>query len=156
MEILTAGSPQLRVKAKSVRRVDDATRKILDQMVRAVVGSRAVGLAAPQIGIPLRIIFITKDDAVLPIINPEVVKMSEEKVKHAEGCLSLPGQTWITERPKSVVVRGRNYKGHKVRFALEDRDAAVVMHEMDHLDGKLLSDVPEDSATARGGEKREE
>ena len=72
MEILTSGSPQLRAKAKSVRRVDDGIRKVLDQMVRAVVDSRAVGLAAPQIGIPLRIIFITKDDAMLPIINPKV------------------------------------------------------------------------------------
>ena len=141
LAILKGDHPKLRRQAMKVRRVDDSIRKILDQMIGVVVRESALGLAAPQVGIPLKIIFVQLENAVLPLINPKVVKKSKDLKTHVEGCLSLPRQSWAVPRSEWIIVKGRNYKGNKVRFDFEGLDAAIVQHELDHLDGKLLSDV---------------
>ncbi len=153
-EILTSEHPVLRQKAKKVRRVDVSTQKLIDDMLETMRGANGLGLAAPQIGVSLRVIVIeVPKDREEPnageqviLINPELVKSEGEQFGE-EGCLSIPGYIGMVRRAMKVTVKGLNRKGKEVRVKGEKLLARALQHEMDHLEGILFTDrleKPED------------
>jgi peptide deformylase len=139
------GDPVLRKKAKKVSRVDDSLRRLIDDMFHTMYNNetKGIGLAAPQVGVSLRIIVVDmQDDEHQPIalINPEIVKASDELVVGAEGCLSVPGLRGDVERHEWVVVKGRDGDSREKRIRAEGWFARCLQHEIDHLDGILYTD----------------
>ena len=138
--ILGFDQPILREKTKRVGRVDDSVRRLLDDLAETMIAAPGAGLAAPQIGVGLRVCVVKGDDnQIYQLVNPELVKGSGTQVGY-EGCLSYPG--WVGEVPRydSVVVKGLNRKGKPVRIKSEGFTARAFQHEIDHLDGILFTD----------------
>ncbi|HEU0168365.1 MAG TPA: peptide deformylase [Chloroflexota bacterium] len=139
------GDPVLRKKAKKVSRVDDSLRRLVDDMFHTMYNNetKGIGLAAPQVGVSLRIIVVDmQDDEHDPValINPEIIKASDELVTGAEGCLSVPGLRGDVERHAWVVVKGRSEDNREKRVRAEGWFARCLQHEIDHLDGVLYTD----------------
>lgn len=138
--ILGFEQPILREKTKRVGRVDDSVRRLLDDLTETMIAAPGAGLAAPQIGVGLRVCVVKGDDnQIYQLVNPELVKGSGTQVGY-EGCLSYPG--WVGEVPRyeTVVVKGLNRKGKAVRIKSEGFTARAFQHEIDHLDGILFTD----------------
>jgi peptide deformylase len=138
--ILGFDQPILREKTKRVGRVDDSIRRLLDDLAETMIAAPGAGLAAPQIGVGLRVCVVKGDDnQIHQLVNPELVKGSGTQVGY-EGCLSYPG--WVGEVPRyeTVVVKGLNRKGRPVRIKSEGFTARAFQHEIDHLDGILFTD----------------
>ncbi|MBG92823.1 MAG: peptide deformylase [Chloroflexi bacterium] len=135
------GDPVLRQPAKKVKRVDDYIRRLIIDMTESMIEAQGVGIAAPQIGVNLRVVIIgMPDDHPFPIVNPEVVKRSGSR-ELDEGCLSVPGYHGIVSRSKKVVVKGLNEKGRQIRITAEDNLLAQALeHEVDHVNGTLYVD----------------
>lgn len=133
----------LRGKAKRVGRIDDSVRRLIDDMFDTVRAAPGVGLAAPQIGVPLRVIVIEYEDESFAVINPELVKVSGQ-ITDEEGCLSAPHWQGPVNRATSVVVKGRDRHGNPVRIKAEDWLARIFQHEIDHLEGVLFLDLVKD------------
>ncbi|HZS13528.1 MAG TPA: peptide deformylase, partial [Candidatus Dormibacteraeota bacterium] len=115
LEILTSENPRLRVKAIRVPRVDDAVRKLMDDMVETMVGASGVGLAATQVGVSLRVIVMKVDNQLYQLANPEIIRASGEQVGY-EGCLSVPRYIGEVARAQRVVVKALNRHGKEVRI----------------------------------------
>jgi len=136
--------PILRRKAKRVSSIDGSVRRLISDMIEtthAVPGR--IGLAAPQVGVSLRVIAIgmpEEEDIVL--INPEVVRRTGERMVE-EGCLSLPGYVGEIKRAESVRVKGRDQNGKEIRIKADDLLAQALEHEIDHLNGVLYIDYLE-------------
>jgi peptide deformylase len=148
LKIRTDGDPILRLKAKRVSRVDESTRRLIDDMFYTMYNheTRGIGLAAPQIGVSLRVIVVDMQDEEhepIALVNPEIVKASKEMVVAPEGCLSVPGMRGDVERHEWVTVKGRDGFGHEKRFKAEAWFARCIQHEIDHLDGILYTDKAE-------------
>ncbi len=133
--------PVLRVRTKKVRRVDASIQKLIDDMIETMHDAPGVGLAAPQVGVSLRICVIhIPGDELVTLINPQIVRRSGERVCEGEGCLSLPGYKGSVPRAEKVVVKGLDRDGRSVRYTAEEMFAEAIEHELDHLDGKLYFD----------------
>jgi peptide deformylase len=141
-------NPILRQKAKRVARFDGSLQKLIDDMVETMHAEHGVGLAAPQVGVSLRLCVIQlpedHDDPrageLIVLANPEVVKGAEE-YEVEEGCLSIPGYVGDNiRRAAAVTVKGRDAKGKEIRVHAEGWYARVLQHEIDHLDGILFTD----------------
>lgn len=142
LPIRIAGDPVLREKAKKIRKVDDASlQQLIDDMVETMHNAPGVGLAAPQVGVSLRVVVIeTPDDGLMALINPEVVKTSGER-RLMEGCLSVPGYQAEITRSKQVTVKALDRDGKEVRIkATETLLAQALEHEIDHINGILYID----------------
>ncbi len=145
--IYTSDNPVLRQRAKKVKRIEPSTQKLIDDMIETMLEAPGVGLAAPQVGVSLRVIVveIPKDDddsqagTKLQLINPEVLKSEGEQIGE-EGCLSIPGYVGIVKRSEHVTVKGLNRKGKEVKIKASGYLARVLQHEVDHLDGVLFTD----------------
>jgi peptide deformylase len=139
--IRIAGDPVLRTKAKKIRKIDAAVQKLIDDMVDTMRAAPGVGLAAPQIGVPLRVVVIeTPDDGLMALVNPEVVKSSGER-RVMEGCLSVPGYQAEITRSKQVTVKALNREGKEIRIkAVDTLLAQALEHEIDHINGVLYID----------------
>lgn len=140
LPIRVAPDPVLRQKAKRVRNIDTSIHKLIKDMLETMHDAPGVGLAAPQVGVPLRVIVIgipEQDDFAL--INPEVVKTKGERVV-SEGCLSIPGYIGQLKRAESVTVKGRDPSGKEVRIKAEELLAQALEHEIDHVNGVLYVD----------------
>ena len=133
----------LRGKAKRVGRIDDSTRRLIDDMIETMREAPGVGLAAPQIGVPLRVIVVEYEDELFTVINPEIVKSSGQ-VEDEEGCLSAPSWQGPVTRATTVLVKGRDRNGKEVRIKAEGWLARIFQHEVDHLDGVLFLDKVHD------------
>ena len=132
--------PVLRQKAKRVRAVDSSIKKLVENMRETMHSRGGVGLAAPQIGVPLRIIVIRiPDEEDIALINPEVVRRKGERPV-SEGCLSVPGYFGEIKRAESVTVKGLDLNGQKIRIRATELLAEVLEHEIDHLNGVLYID----------------
>ena len=134
--------PVLAMKASPVARVDDDLLRVIDRMWELMYQSEGVGLAAPQVGIPLRIFVANpsgeKDEGPeLVMINPEIQRPKGNDAAE-EGCLSLPEIRGEVRRPKKVRVTGYNADGQLIEIAAEGFVARVLQHENDHLDGTLF------------------
>jgi peptide deformylase len=152
--------PVLREKAKRVKTFDGALRKLAEDMLETMHENAGVGLAAPQIGLSMRLLVAEyvpdKEDIEsgergfkVILCNPEIVKSSEEFETGLEGCLSIPG--WVGDVPRhvSVTVKGQTPEGKELRLKADHYFARVLQHEIDHLNGVLFTDRIEDIKTLR-------
>ncbi len=111
---------------------------LLPKMVKTMHKERGVGLAAPQIGISLRLAVAEVDNQIYYLINPSITSSSQEKIISEEGCLSLPGEFLPILRSETVTVRYINEKGLPKKLRATGFLATVIQHEVDHLDGILI------------------
>ena len=138
--ILTFDHPALREKAKKVARVDMSIQRLIDDLAETMLDAPGAGLAANQIGVPLRVCVVKGDDnQIWGLVNPEIVKTDGVQVGY-EGCLSYPGWVGEVARHETVVVKGRNRRGKEVRIKSTGFTARAFQHELDHLDGVLFID----------------
>ena len=145
LPILTPPNPILRAKTRKVMPEDDArVRALVPQMLAAMYAAPGIGLAAPQVGVNLRlaVVDLRPDDAPAPIVlvNPEITRVSEDWAVREEGCLSLPGMYADVSRPARVAVRYWDLDGVPRELEAEGLMAACLQHEIDHLDGVLFVD----------------
>jgi peptide deformylase len=145
-EILTAPDPVLKQVSKPVEGgVTGAHRALMDDMLETMYAAPGIGLAAVQIGVPLRIIVmdLSRDDepkAPRYFINPEILWSSEDQKPWEEGCLSVPDIYEEVERPARIKLRYLDYNGKLIEEDAEDLFAVCIQHEMDHLEGVLFID----------------
>jgi len=155
-EIVYLPNPILRKKAKSVTKFDKDLQTLIDDMFETMREAPGVGLAAPQINLPMQLAVIEyaegEDDEDRPedapppekkmfvIINPEITKVSDEKVLGIEGCLSIPGLVGEVERHHAIEVKALNRHGNPFKFKAEGWLARIFQHEIDHLNGVLFTD----------------
>ncbi len=160
LPIVTLSSPNKDVLRKKARRVTDFGDKLqtlIDDMVDTMLDAPGVGLAAPQVGVPLRLIVVRLSDderskeeygaeaGVLYVLaNPEVVKHSKETEEGVEACLSIPNYFGDVDRYLSMTIKGLDRHGKEIRVKPSGWLARVFQHEMDHLDGKLYIDIAKD------------
>jgi len=130
----------LRQKAKKVPAVDASIKQLVDDMIVTMQQANGVGLAAPQVGVSLRVIVLQMpEEEPFGIVNPEVVKCSGERMV-IEGCLSVPGYQGELKRSEKVTVKGLDREGKKMRIRATELLAQALEHEIDHLDGILYTD----------------
>ena len=148
-EILTIPNPILRRKAKPVTVFDSSLKKLAEEMIETMRQAPGVGLAAPQVGEPIRLIVVEypmddeKEDApkkLFVIANPEIKWSSEEVESGIEGCLSLPGLNGEVERALAVRVSGRTKNNQPIKIKARGWLARIFQHEIDHLDGVVFTD----------------
>lgn len=144
-KIVTAPDPRLREVSKPVDVVDDALRALMDDMLETMYDANGIGLAAIQVGEPLRVIVMDlarEEEEPEPryFVNPVIVNPSEETKPYEEGCLSVPDFYDEVDRPAQCVVEYLDYNGKAQRLEAEDLLAVCIQHEMDHLDGVLFID----------------
>lgn len=144
--ILVAPDPRLKQKSAPVEGpVTDAHRALMDDMLETMYDAPGIGLAAIQIGEPVRIIVMDlarEDEPKAPryFVNPEIIWASEELFSYEEGCLSVPDYYDDVERPAKVKIRYLNYQGEQIEEDCEGLYAVCIQHEMDHLEGVLFID----------------
>ena len=153
LDILIAPDRRLRTRCAPVGAVDDAARRLLDDMLETMYAAPGIGLAAPQVGVLKRLVVIDcardeEDPAPLKLVDPEVVWRSEELVIGNEGCLSLPEVYVDVERPEAVRVAYLDENGKPRELEAEGLRARCLQHEIDHLNGVLHVDYL--SAVKRG------
>lgn len=142
LPIVRAGDPVLREKARRVRTIDKSIHKLIEDMWETMYDAPGVGLAAPQVGVSLRVVVIdVGDDNQIALVNPEIVKRSGER-RCDEGCLSVPGYRGEITRSVKVTAQGIDpYTGKEVRIKAEDNLLAEALeHEIDHINGILYID----------------
>tara|TARA_B110001452_G_scaffold49616_1_gene37925 strand:+ start:118 stop:636 length:519 start_codon:yes stop_codon:yes gene_type:complete len=144
-KILTEPNKLLRQVSKTVEKIGDEERILMDDMLDTMYEAPGIGLAAIQIGVPKRIIVmdISKDKNKKEpkyFVNPVIKNKNIEKAKYEEGCLSVPDQFAEIERPKSCEVEYLDYNGEKKILKAEGLLATCIQHEMDHLEGILFID----------------
>jgi len=146
MHILTLGDETLRQKAEKVEKIDTELVKTAQEMLNLIHAGKGIGLAGPQVGL-LKRIFVVHLAGDIPriFINPSIIETSQETVKFEEGCLSLPG-TWVNVvRSKAITVQAWNERGRPFTIETDGILARVILHEYDHLEGKLFIDYLSES-----------
>lgn len=130
----------LRMRANEVEQFDDDLARLADKMAHLMRDAHGVGLAATQVGVLQRLFVFqaTDEEDVTAIVNPEITKRSSEVAEAEEGCLSLQGVLVPVERALDVTVEGQDLTGAPLELELDEMDARVVQHEIDHLDGVLI------------------
>jgi len=139
--IVKFGDPVLEKPAANVTKFDDDLSKLADDMFESMYAAHGVGLAAPQIGISQRIAVIDvtfkeDPDAKIVLVNPEIIHV-EGRITSNEGCLSLPEFREKVTRSRTVTARAQNLKGDTFEVTGEELLARALLHETDHLNGKL-------------------
>ena len=137
LDIRRAGDPVLKEKAKPVSKITKAVRTLLDNMSQTMQDADGVGLAAPQVGVSLRVIVIDVGEGLIELINPEIIE-SEGCETSTEGCLSVPGMYGDVERFTSVTVQGLDRQGNVATVRGTGLLARALQHEIDHLEGVLF------------------
>ena len=141
MEIKKMGEPVLKEICAPVDRIDKKLRHLLDDMAETMYAKEGVGIAAPQVGVPIRVAVIDVDKKKrYELINPVIVER-EGSVIDQEGCLSFPGMFGDVERAEKVKVEYTNRYGKKRVVDAEGLLARCLQHEIDHLDGKLFIEI---------------
>lgn len=141
LKIVKVGDETLRKVCRPVEKITPRVLTLLDDMVETMRAANGCGLAAPQVGILRRIVVIeTEPGKVIELINPEIISAEGER-ECVEGCLSVPGKYGLTKRPEKVTVRALNRKGKMIEYRGEDLLAQAFCHEIDHLDGKIYTDI---------------
>jgi peptide deformylase len=142
--IVKFGDPVLHAPSAPVATIDEEIRALLDDMVATMWAAPGIGLAAPQIGVSLRVIVIDlsvgEDPAqLIKLVNPEFVEREGEQ-REEEGCLSIPGFGGVPVRPARVVVKGLDADGKERVYEGKELLARAFCHEIDHIDGLLFVD----------------
>ena len=142
--IVKYGHPALHKPSEPVREIDGTIHELLDDMVETMYAAPGIGLAAPQIAVPLRVIIVDlsvgeEEGQLIKLINPEFVLRQGEQ-RHDEGCLSVPGFGGSPARPARVVVKGLDPDGKERTYEGTELLARAFCHEIDHIDGLLFVD----------------
>ncbi len=153
LDIVTLPADILREKARPITKFDDELQTLIDNMIDTMREANGVGLAAPQINLPISLTVIEglpkEDDEgneipdsrqLFVLVNPKIVWRSQDIVDGIEGCLSIPGYLGEVERPDAIRVRAQNRHGKKVKMRLTGWTARIFQHEIDHLNGELYID----------------
>ncbi|HZS01722.1 MAG TPA: peptide deformylase [Chloroflexota bacterium] len=146
--ILSLENPILRQKAKRVKHIDKSLDPLIQDMIDTMHDAPGIGLAAPQIGIPLRLMIIEIEGELTTLVNPEIVKL-QGAWEPEEGCLSIPGYVANVKRAWAVTVKAKNRQGRDVRIKGEGLFGQALQHEIDHLDGILYIDRLDDMNALR-------
>jgi peptide deformylase len=141
---LDTDAARLRQKSKRVPKGMQDLEKLIADMFETMEAAPGVGLAAPQIGIPIRLIVFSADEKRMALLDPEIVRASTEMVEEEEGCLSLPNYYGPVKRHVTVTVKARTPAGKEIRLKADGLLARVLQHEIDHLNGALFIDRMED------------
>jgi len=137
--IRTFPDPVLRTPAAAVDEFDGDIRRLVDDMLETMYAAPGVGLAAPQIGISLRVIVFDAGEGPRHLVNPELLETSGSWT-HEEGCLSVPDYFWPIKRAAFARARGFDVGGNEVEYAGDELLGKVLQHEIDHLGGTLVLD----------------
>jgi len=145
LPIVTLPDPILRTISAPVDRIDDAARKLADDMLETMYDAPGVGLAAIQVAEPLRLVVIDvadEDEGPQPFVffNPEIVELGPQMRLHEEGCLSIPDVRVEIERPSTLTLRYLDRNGKACELKADGLLATAIQHEVNHLDGKLIID----------------
>lgn len=154
LEIIRPDNPTLRKKARKVQNFKDPKfQTLIDDMVETMLDAPGVGLAAPQVDVPYRLIVVQlgddeesrkehgEDAGMLYVVaNPEIIRTSNEILEGVEGCLSIPGYLGLVDRHEAITIKGQDRHGKEIRIKARDWLARVFQHEIDHLDGVLYID----------------
>ncbi|NPV79102.1 MAG: peptide deformylase [Firmicutes bacterium] len=143
LEIRKEGDPILRMAAAPVTRITQDVKKLAQDMLDTMYAANGVGLAAPQVGIPLRLIVVDVGDGPITLINPVISEASGE-VCDREGCLSIPGITGLVTRAELVTAEGQDINGTVRSVRAQGLFSRALQHEIDHLDGILFIDKAKD------------
>ena len=144
-KLITVPDDVLRKKSQNVQKVGEDEKKLIKDLFETMYHHKGIGLAAIQVGIPKRIIVLDvmqKEDQKKPLcfINPVIKKLSNERSKYEEGCLSIPNTFIEIERPKSCIVEYVDMDGKKINMECDGLLSTCIQHEINHLDGKLIID----------------
>lgn len=141
VEIRLFGDPVLRSKAAEVTEIDGSVARLCDSMFTTMYAARGIGLAAPQVGVRKRLFVYDEPETCGRgvILNP-VVTESDGTWTFEEGCLSVPGYSWEIQRPRTISLSGVDLDGNEVTVEADDLFARLIQHEIDHLDGVLLTE----------------
>ena len=137
--IVLLGDPRLRLKGETVDSFGKPLHELLDDLTDSMRHAPGVGLAAPQLGEPLRACVIEVENHLYELINPEIVRSTGDD-RDLEGCLSIPGYVAYITRKEKVWVVAQNRIGKKIKVAGSGLLGRALQHELDHLDGKLYID----------------
>ena len=139
------GDEILKKKSKEIQEIDDKLQILIDDMIETMHKYNGVGLAAVQVGVLKRLVVIDiyDDNGPIVMINPIIIKTKGEQ-EVEEGCLSFPNQYAKVVRPEEIVAEALNEKGEKIKIKAKGLLAQAICHEIDHLDGKLYTDIAEE------------
>jgi peptide deformylase len=151
--IVTLPEPVLRGKARKVSDFGQELQNLIDDMIETMREAPGVGLAAPQVDVPLRVIVVeykeNEDEnedtppKLYAVVNPEISRMDMETEVGTEGCLSIPGYVGDVERSLAVTIKGQSRRGQAIKIKANGWLARIFQHEIDHLDGVLFIDRAE-------------
>jgi peptide deformylase len=142
--IVKWGDPVLHAPAEPVGEIDGRLASLFEDMVETMYAAPGIGLAAPQIGVPLRVIVIDlsvgeEPGGLIKLVNPQIVEKEGEQ-REEEGCLSIPSVAGTPVRPARVTVRGLDHEGRERVYTATELLARAFCHEIDHIDGLLFVD----------------
>jgi len=142
MEVRLIGDPILRKRAKKVNNFDNIIKELTEEMFSTMYLYEGVGLAAPQVGVSLRLFIMDsrEENGKKVVINPEIIEFLGEDVSEEEGCLSIPEIFEDVVRPEGVKVKYQDLEGKLIEEELHGYQARIFQHENDHLDGILFTD----------------
>lgn len=150
--IRVIGDPVLRMPCKEVESVNKGIENLIKDMAETMYDAPGIGLAAPQIGVAKRVIVFDTGEGLQVLLNPSVQEKGED-VEGKEGCLSVPGRERLIERPAHILLEAMDMDGKWSTYTFEGLEARVVLHEIDHLEGRLIVDqgrgVPEEEAATQ-------
>ncbi len=162
LKIIGTDDPILRRKAVKVTNFDKKFQQLVDDMIETMIAAPGVGLAAPQVSVSQRLIVVRLPDdeesrkeygdlagVVHVVANPKIIKASRALVEGVEACLSIPGYYGTVDRHEEVIVTGQDRDGKEWRLKARDWLARVFQHEIDHLDGRLYTDIAKEIWEAR-------
>ena len=146
-KIITYPDPILKAKAPPVEKVTDEIRTLIDDMVETMYAAPGIGLAAPQVGVGLRVVVIdvglAEDEEIsdlITLVNPEILEYSSEMISFEEGCLSVPDFEEEVDRSAKVKVKALGRDGEALVLEAEGLKSVCIQHEIDHLDGITIAD----------------
>lgn len=147
LNIVKVGDEVLRKKCRPVDEITPRITRLLDDMAQTMREAEGVGLAAPQVGVLRRIAVVEVEEGQLyELINPRIIAYAGEQ-EGTEGCLSVPGKWGKVKRPMHVTVRAMNRNGEKFEVNASEFLARAFCHEIDHLDGRLYTDIASEIET---------
>ncbi len=142
-KIVTKSDEVLHKKCKPVEVFDEKLSILLDDMAETMYKAQGVGIAAPQVGILRRVVFIDVGDGPVELVNPKIVKKKGSQ-RGIEGCLSCPNEWGYVVRPNEVTVKAQDRTGQEIQFKCTEFFARCVCHELDHLDGHLFIEIADE------------
>jgi len=140
------GDPVLKQRTSDITDIDGRLVNLADEMFDVMYGAPGIGLAAPQIGVQKRLFVYEYDDKPGVLINP-VITESEGEWVYNEGCLSIPNLYFEIARPKTIHISGLDLDGNEVTFEADELQSRLFQHELDHLDGTLMTEHLTDEQT---------